>query len=254
MSRGINFDAIQPDEQDEQPQSQKVRRIIVLSPDDLKDLTEEAKRTFPFFAILLPRPGTSQIGNYIRTYWQRLDQMSGSTCLLLSPLPPEHPTDEMKQLLVKLVGEDRADAAWARYHADPQTVENETYELADKAGVDFSRLPCLVLMTNLDSNQKLIQRLPVWEAESLTRFFEALLDKMKHHRQEPDLAKRLDALKADLGLSFMLKLQAEREARGLRDTLAKVEWSEVIKSVLTNQELLTTAFKVALGVFGLSVG
>jgi hypothetical protein len=160
----------------------------------------------------------------------------------------------MKQVLVQLVGAQHADAAWERYHIDPQAVENDTYELAANAGVEYGRLPCLVLMTDLDSNQKLIQRLPDWDAGSLTRFFEALVSTMMHHRQEREPARRLEALKADLGVGFMLKLQTERAARGVRETLAQIEWSEVIKSTLTNQELLATAFKVALGAFGLRLG
>jgi len=251
MSRGIDFNALQPEDDDQKPVT--VRHLVMGSFDDLKALTDDAKKRYPFFGVLLPHAQAGKLNEYVQTYWQRLHTMSGSACLITTNLPPEQPDEEMRRFLVKLLGEQEAAKSWERYHVDPKQVQDTTYELAQSANVDYNRLPCLALMSDLDARQKIVLRLPNWDANDLTSFFEELFTRVNHHRQEPDPAKRFADLKADLGVGFATRLQAARAARGIRETLAQVEWSEVIKSTLTNQEFLTTAFKLALGAFGVQL-
>jgi hypothetical protein len=250
-SRGINFNNLQPEP--EEPRG-PVRRIIMGGGMSLEELVKELKDQFPFYGVLLPDPDASRINSYIRAYWDRLDKMSGETCLLISPVPPEKPTDEMRALLDKLVGPEKAAQAWEKYHAAPEQMINDVYTQAAALDVGYNRLPCLVLMTDLASDRKLIQRLPNWESDDLTRFFADLFTRINSHRHASDGQQRLDALKGDLGMRFMLGLQAARAARGIQETLANVEWSEVIKSTLTNETFLKGAFTALFGAFGVSVG
>ncbi len=252
MSRGIDFSKIQQDP--EEPQGPTRHLVMAAAVGNLKQLTEQARRQYPFFGVLLPDPKSTRVSEYVRTYWNRLHKLSGTACLIATTLPPAQPTEEMRALLVNLVGEEQASKAWKLYRSDPEKMMDDTYELAADINVGYNRLPCLALMTDLDSNQKLIQRVPNWEADDLTGFFEAVFTKVIQHRQEPNAQRRLDALKSDLGMGFMLKLQAARAARGIHETLANVEWSEVIKSTLTNEEFLSAALKVVLGAFGVSAG
>lgn len=249
MSRGIDFSKVQPDPEEQGP----TRRLMMMT-GNIDEVIESLKVKFPFYGVLLPDPTASRINDYIRTHWDRLDKMSGDTCLLLTTLPPEKPTEEMRALLDQLLGAEKAHQAWEKYHSNPEQTANNVYTQATALDIGLNRLPCLVLMTDLASDRKLIQRLPNWEPDDLTRYFTELLTKINSHRREPNPQQRLDALKSELGMGFMLKLQAARAARGVHETLASVEWSEVIKSTLTNQDFLTTAFKVVLGAFGVSAG
>ncbi len=254
-SRGIDFSKLQP-EPEESPGT--LRHIVVseavVAHLNLKDVPGNLQVTYPFYGVLLPSPDASQINGYIRTYWDRLDKMSGETCLLLSPLPPEKPTRAMRALLEKLVGPEKAAQTWKTYRADPNQTINDVYTQAAALDVGFNRLPCLVLMTDLASDRKLIQRLPNWEADDLHRFFTDLFTSINHHRREADAQRRLDLLKGDLGMGFMLRLQAARAARGVHDSLAHIEWSEVIKSTLGNEAFLTGAFKALFNALGVQTG
>lgn len=251
MSRGIDFSKIQPDPEEEA--HGPTRRLMMMT-GSIDELIDSLKTKFPFYGVLLPAPTSSQINSYIRTSWDLLDKLSGDTCLLLTTLPPEKPTEEMRALLEKLEGPEKAAQAWEKYHSDPEQAANDAFTQASALDVGLNRLPCLVLMSDLASDRKLVQRLPNWAPDDLTHFFVELFTKINHHRREPNAQQRLDALKGDLGMGFMLKLQAARAGRGIHETLAGVEWSEVIKSTVSNQEFLTTALKVVLGAFGLSAG
>jgi hypothetical protein len=254
MSRGINFDNLE--QEPEQPQKPATRRHVIMPPDpgNIPIFVASLKRQYPFYGVLLPNPKIPQVTDYLRTNWELLHKMSGSTCLLVTTFPPAQLTDSLRKFLVSLLSEADADEVWQRYHADPQQVAGDEYEAASSFGVDLTRLPCLVLMTDLDSNQKLIQRLPTWEANDLTLLFEEVFSRINQHRQESDPAKRLESLKGELGMALMARLQAKRAARGIHKTLSQVDWPEVIKSTLTNQELMTSAFKAVLGAFGLVGG
>jgi hypothetical protein len=248
-SRGIDFSKLQPEP--EEPKG-PTRHIIMTEAAgaDFKNLAAQ----YPFYGVLLPDPNASRINEYIRTHWDQLDKMSGVTCLLLSPLPPAQPTEEIRALLEQVVGPEKAAQAWEKYQAHPEQTINDVYTHAAGLDIGLNRLPCLVLMTDLASDRKLIQRLPNWEADDLTRFFTELFTRMNGHRHAPDSQARLDALQGDLGMRFMLGLQAGRAARGIHDTLAEVQWSEVIKSALTNETFLNGAFKALFGAFGIAVG
>ena len=108
-------------------------------------------------------------------------------------------------------------------------------------------------MTDLESKQQLIQRIPAWDEESLTAFFTAVFGKLVSHGESVP-QQRLDGLKGDLGRAFMLKLHYEHIAQRTGGTLEHIEWSEVIQATLTNKELMAGAFKLLLGVFGVAAG
>ncbi len=253
MSRGIDFDRLE--QGPEQPQKPEPRRHFIMAPDpeDIRGFVAGLKRQYPFYGVLLPNPKTPQVTDYLRTNWELLHKMSGSACLVVTTFPPAQLTDTMRQFLVSLF-RNNADEVWQHYQSAPQKVAGDEFEAASSFGIDLTRLPCLVLMTDLDSNQKLIQRLPNWEADDLTQLFEEVFSKINQHQHEPDPAKRLGALKGELGMTLMAKLQARRAARGIQKSLSQIDWPEVIKSTLTNQELMTSAFKAVLGAFGLVGG
>jgi hypothetical protein len=213
----------------------------------------DQEQTYPFYGLLLPSAGDSQLNRYLRSSWEAIHTMSGSACLLITTLVPEHPTKEMRNFLTNLVGdEDKANQAWKEYRYSPEQVAADVYGLAQQIHVAYDKLPCLVLMTDLNSNQRLIQRLPDWDDQHLTSFFEALFTKTNTHMREPDPHRRYQALKGELGLGFMLRQRVGHAVGGVQETLAHVEWSEVIQSTLTNKELMASAFKLFLGVLGLA--
>lgn len=251
MSRGIDFSKIQPEP--EEPEGPKRHIVHLPKGMSIEEFLEQSKRAYPFYGLLLPsQRGDSPINTYIRTSWEQINLMSGSACLLLTTLVPEQPTQEMRKLLLDLVGQENANQAWKEYRYSPQKVANDVYTLAQRIQLDYRKLPCLVLMADLDSKQQLILRLPEWDEEHLPGFFEAAFTRINSLVREPDPQKRYSALKAELGLGFKLRQQAEHVAGGVRETLAHVEWSEVIQSTLTNKELMATAFKVFLGVLGVA--
>lgn len=246
-SRGIDFSKLQPEP--EEPQG-PVRHIVSVG-ENLEDFLNNIKNAYPFSGVLLPGSAQSKINEYIQTHWGLLHRMSGKACLLLTPLVPKDPTDEERKVLVDLLGARWATQAWERYHYDAERAANDAYTLAQEIHIPYDRLPCLVLMTDLEAKQQLIQRIPAWDAESMTGFFAALFGKLAVHA-ESDPRQRLDGLKGDLGRTFMLKLHYEHIARHVGGTLEHVEWSEVIQSTLTNQDLMAGAFKLLLGVLGVA--
>jgi|GEM_PF-1864869 len=251
-SRGIDFSKLQPEP--EEPQGPTRHLAHLTRGMSVEAFLEEAKGKYPFYGLLLPSPGESKLNQYIRTSWDSIHTMSGSACMLLTTLAPAKPTTEMRDFLTNLVGEEKANQAWKEYRYRPEKLADDVYTLAQHIHLSYDRLPCLVLMTDLNANQRLIQRIPDWDAEGLARFFAALFDKLNQHAEESSLQTRLTELTGDLGTGFMLKLQTARMARGIQDTLTHIDWSEVIHSTLTNKEFMASAFKVVLAVFGLSAG
>jgi hypothetical protein len=249
-SRGIDFSKLQPEP--EEPKGPT--RHIVSVGENLDEFLDKIKTTYPFFGVLLPGSAQSKVNEYIQTHWGLLHRMSGKACLLLTPLVPKNPTDEERKVLVDLLGERRANQAWERYHYDAERAASDAYTLAQEIHIGYDRLPCLVLMTNFEAKQRLIQRVPAWDAESLTAFFQALFNKIAQHAGEPDLQARLNGVKGDLGTGFMLKLHAEHIGRRIGGALEQIEWAEIIQSTLTNKELMAGAFKLFLGVLGLAAG
>ncbi len=251
-SRGIDFSKLQPEP--EEPKGPTRHLAHLTRGMSVEAFLDEATGKYPFYGLLLPSAGESRLNQYVRASWEAIHAMSGSSCLLLTTLTPDKPTREMRDFLTNLVGEEQANQAWKEYRYRPEKVASDVFTLAQQIQLAYDKLPCLVVMTDLNANQRLIQRIPDWDAESLTRFFAALFDKLNQHAAESSPQTRLAELKGDLGMGFMLKLQTARLARGIQDTLAHVEWSEVIHSVLTNQDVMTCAFKAFLGALGLSAG
>ena len=248
-SRGIDFSKLQPEP--EEPQG-PVRHIVSVG-ENLDDFLDKVKTEYPFYGVLLPGTAQSKVNEYIQSHWGLLHRLSGKACLLLTPVAPEHPTDEDRQFLTDLIGAKRASQAWERYHYDAERAASDAYTLAQEMHLPYDRLPCLVLMTDLESKQQLIQRIPAWDEESLTAFFTAVFGKLVSHGESVP-QQRLDGLKGDLGRAFMLKLHYEHIAQRVGGTLEHIEWSEVIQATLTNKELMAGAFKLLLGVFGVAAG
>lgn len=249
-SRGIDFSKLQPEP--EEPRG-PVRHIVSVG-EDLDEFLNKIKSEYPFYGVLLPgATSSSRVNTYIQSHWGALHRMSGKACLLVTSLAPEHPTDEDRDFLVKLVGAKRAGEAWERYHYDAERAANDTFTLAQELHISYDRLPCLVLMTDLEAKQQLIQRVPDWDEEGLTAFFTALFGKLAGHG-EHDPQQRLNGLKGDLGQGFMLKLHVEHIAQRVGGTLEHIEWSEVIQSTLTNKELMAGVFKLVLAAFGVAAG
>lgn len=248
-SRGIDFSKLQPEP--EEPQG-PVRHIAHIGRGmSINEFLSQAD--YPFYGLLLPSPGDSQVNRYVRSSWEAIHTMSGSACMLLTTLVPEHPTREMRDFLTNLMGDEaKAGQAWKEYRWSQEQVAKDVYTLAQQIELGYDKLPCLVLMTDLNANQRLIQRLPDWDEAKLPHFFEALFTKTNTHAREPDPQKRYQTLKGELGLGFTLRQQAGHALGGIRETLARVEWSEVIQSTLTNKDLMTGAFKLLLGVLGVA--
>jgi hypothetical protein len=252
MSRGIDFSKLEPEP--EQPQGQTRHLAHLARGMSVEEFLAQAEQQYPFYGLLLPGPGDSQLNRYVRASWESVHMMSGSACMLLTTLVPDHPTRDMRDFLINLVGEEKANQAWKEYRYSPQKVANDVYILAQQLQIDYSKLPCLVLMADLGSQQRVIQRLPDWDDRHLSHLFEALFDKTNKLAHEPDAQKRYTALKGELGLGFKLRQQVGHTMESIQETLVHVEWSEVIQATLTNKELMASAFKVMLGVFGLAAG
>ncbi len=249
-SRGIDFSKLQPEP--EEPQG-PVRHIAHIGRGmSIDDFLSQAP-TYPFYGLLLPSAGDSQVNRYVRGSWEAIHTMSGADCLLITSLVPEHPTREMRAFLTNLVGDEaKANQAWKEYRYSPEKVAADVYALAQQIHLGYDKLPCLVLMTDLNAHQRLIQRLPDWDEADLRGFFEALFTKTNAHARESDPQKRYQALKGELGLGFHLRQRVGHALSGVGETLAHVEWSEVIQATLTNKELMASAFKVFLGALGLA--
>lgn len=249
-SRGIDFSKLQPEP--EEPQG-PVRHIAHIGRGmSIQEFLEQAQ-TYPFYGLLLPSPGESQVNRYIRSSWEVIHTMSGSACLLLTTLVPEHPSKEMRDFLTNLVGDEaKANQVWKEYRYSPEKVAADVYALAQQIHIGYDKLPCLVLMTDLHATQRLIQRLPDWDEANLRGFFEALFTKMNSRAGEPDDQKRYQALKGELGFGFQMRQHVGHALGSMQETLARVEWSEVIQATLTNKELMASAFKVMLGALGVA--
>ncbi len=243
MSRRLQLSS--RDQQEGPPQ---LRHLI--SVESMEGVIEALKKAYPFYGLLLPSPQNSQINEYIRTKWERLSAMSGRGCLLLTTLVPERPTREMQILLERLVGKKNGQTLWERYHYSPEQVANGAFLLAQEAKIDLDRLPCLVLMTALDSGQRLIHRLPDWDAASLEHLFTALFTKVNHHLEEADPANRLSGLEQELGKAFFARLQARHTVQSFHDKLVELNWVEIIQSTLTNQELIANVFRLLAAHYG----
>jgi hypothetical protein len=248
-SRGIDFSKLQPEP--EEPQG-PVRHIAHIGRGmSIQEFLSQ--QNYPFYGLLLPSAGESQVNGYIRSSWEAIHTMSGSACLLLTTLVPEHPSKEMRDFLTSLTGDEaKATQTWREYRYSPEQVASDVYTLAQQIQLDYNKLPCLVLMTDLNANQRIIQRLPDWDAAHLTSFFEALFSKTNSHTRESDPQQRYQALKGDLGRGFMLRQQIGHAVGGMQETLAHVDWSEVIQSTLTNKELMAGAFKVLMTALGVA--
>ncbi|HEU5370727.1 MAG TPA: hypothetical protein VFU69_19795 [Ktedonobacterales bacterium] len=248
-SRGIDFSKLQP--QPEEPQG-PVRHIAHLGRGmSIQEFLEHAN--YPFYGLLLPSAGESKLNQYVRTFWEEIHTMSGAACMLLTTLVPAEPTKDQREFLKNLVGDDaKANQAWKEYRYSPEQVAKDVYTLAQHIQVSYDKLPCLVLMTDLNSNQRLIQHLPDWDEANLRRFFEAIFTRTNNHMRASDAEQRYQALKKDLGFGFQLRQHVGSAAREAHETLVKVDWSEVIQSTLTNKELMAGAMKLLLGVLGLA--
>ncbi|HLW00564.1 MAG TPA: hypothetical protein VKT82_18035 [Ktedonobacterales bacterium] len=247
MSRGIDFSKLQPEP--EEPRG-PVRHIAHIGQGmSVQEFLEHAN--YPFYGLLLPSPGESKLNQYIRTSWEEIHSMSGAACLLLTTLVPAQPSKDQREFLTNLVGDEaKANQAWKEYRYSPEQVAKDVYPLAQQSQIGYDKLPCLVLMSDLNSNQRIIQRLPDWDEENLRHFFEALFTSINNHMREPDPQQRYQALKRDLGFGFQLRQQAGDALRTIHETVVKVDWSEVIQATLTNKELMAGAMKLLLGVLG----
>jgi hypothetical protein len=242
------------DEPEEEAKPVTVRHLAGLGEMIVDEFLDSPKARYPFYGVLLPSPAESQVNAYIRRNWDQLHAMSGSACLLVTPLAPEHMSAAAQKFLTDLVGEEKAQRALQSSQATPEEQATRAYTLAQQSHIDYDKLPCLLLMSDLAAKKQVLQRLPLWDEESLRHFFEALFTKINHHSAEPDPHKRLAALKSDLGPGFMAGLQAGRAARGARDGLAEIKWSEVLEFVVANRELIGAALKFTLSLFGVSAG
>jgi hypothetical protein len=217
MSRGIDFSKLEPEPE---PEGEvRVRHIVGLDVSAegqrLDQIMETMKAKYRFYALLLPAQHDGKVNEYIQQRWQQLNAMSGETCLVITSLVPAHTDTSMKEFLVGLFGAEQ---------------------------VGFDKLPCIVLMTDLNSKERVILRIPDWEEEELTSFFGDLFSKMDAHLHEPDAA-RYKALKGEFGVGFKIKV-------GPMQALRKIDWAEVAESFLTNKELIAGIFKVLVTAFG----
>ncbi len=242
MSRGINFDAIQQEPEDEQG---PVRDIVIISPEDLEAFLRAAAQQYAFFGVLFPSTNpASQVNEYIQTHWDELGAMSGRNCLLLTTLGPKRMTERTKATLARLVGEEKANKLARRYRYRPEQTASEAYQLAQEVHVDkYHMMPCMVFMTSLDSREQFLQRIPDWDDQQLTKFFEELFSRVNGHAGEGDPKRRLASLERDLGLAFMMKLQAGH-------LVQSVKWSEVMVEVLTSKAVVEGAVSLLLSMFG----
>ena len=245
MSRGIDFSKLEPEPEPEG--DVRVRHIVGLDVSAegqrLDQIVDTLRTRYRFYALLLPAQHDGKVNEYIQQHWQQLNAMSGETCLIITSLVPAHTDAAMKEFLAGLFGEEQARAIWARYRKpDVEQVKNDVYALARQAQVGFDKLPCIVLMTDLNAKERIILRIPDWEEEELTAFFGDLFSKMDAHLHEPD-ATRYKALKGEFGLGFKIKV-------GPVQALRKIDWAEVAESFLTNKELIAGIFKVLVTAFG----
>jgi hypothetical protein len=245
MSRGIDFSKLEPEPE---PEGEvRVRHIVGLDVSAegqrLDQMMDTLKAKYRFYALLLPAQHDGKVNEYIQQRWQQLNAMSGETCLIITSLVPAHTDTSMKEFLVGLFGAEQANAIWARYRKpNLEQVKNDVYALARQAQVGFDKLPCIVLMTDLNSKERIILRIPDWEEDELASFFGDLFSKMDAHLHEPEAA-RYKALKGEFGLGFKIKV-------GPMQALRKIDWAEVAESFLTNKELIAGIFKVLVTAFG----
>ena len=245
MSRGIDFSKLEPEPE---PEGAEARRHIVgldvsAEGQHLDQIMDTLKAKYGFYALLLPAQHDGKVNEYIQQHWQQINAMSGETCLVITSLLPAHADTSMKEFLVGLFGAQQANAIWARYRKpDVEQVKNDVYALARQAQVGFDKLPCIVLMTDLNAKERVILRIPDWEEEELTSFFGDLFTKMDAHLHEP-AATRYRSLRGEFGLGFKIKI-------GPVQALRKIDWVEVAESFLTNKELIAGIFKVLVTAFG----
>ncbi len=246
MSRGLRM----PDEEPEEEQPRTVRHIAGLGGMSVEEFLDNATGKYPFYGLLLPSAAESPVNAYVRRHWDELHAMTGRNCLLLTALAPGRMSATAEKFLAELVGEEKAQRAMQSYQQGPEEMAANAYKLAEETRIDYNKLPCLVLMSDLSSNQRIIQRLPAWDDEALRALFEALFAVLSHHAYEATPEKRFAALKADLGWTFMAKLHVAHVAGRVGGTLEKIEWAEVIQATLTNKEFMAGAMKIVLAVFG----
>ena len=246
MSRGIDFSKLEPEPE---PEGADTRRHIIgldvsAEGQHLDQIMDTLKAMYRFYALLLPAQQDGRVNQYIQQHWQQLHAMSGETCLIVTSLVPAHTDASMREFLVSLFGAEQANAIWARYRRpNLEQVKNDVYALARQAQVGFDKLPCIVLMTDLNSKERQILRIPDWDEGELTSFFGDLFSKMNAHMNEPDATRRYKELKGEFGLGFKIKV-------GPVQVLRKIEWAEVAESFLTNKELIAGIFKVLVTAFG----
>ncbi len=249
MSRGLRM----PDEDSEEEQQPKtVRHLAGLGGMSVEEFLDDATGKYPFYGLLLPSPIEHPANAYVRSHWDQMHALTGRDCLLLTALAPDRMSATAQKFLTDLVGEEKAQRAMENYQQEPEEMAANAYKLAQETRIDYSKLPCLVLMSDLASNQRIIQKLPGWDEEALRHYFESLFGVLGHHAHESSSQKRFEALKSDLGWTFMAKLHASHVAGRVGGTLEKVEWSEVIQATLTNKEFMAGAMKIALAVFGVA--
>lgn len=246
MSRGLRM----PDEEPEEEQPRTVRHIAGLGGMSVEEFLDDATGKYPFYGLLLPSPIESPVNSYVRRYWDQLHALTGRDCLLLTALAPDHVSATAQKFLNDLVGEEKAQRAMQNYRQGPEEMQANAYKLAQETRIDYNKLPCLVLMSDLSSRQRLIQRLPAWDDEALRHLFESLFSVLSRHADESSAQRRFEALKAGLGWTFMARLHAAHVAGRIGGTLEKIEWSEVIQATLTNKEFMAGAMKIVLAVFG----
>jgi hypothetical protein len=251
MSRGLRMPEEEP-EAEQQPKT--VRHLAGLGGMSVEEFLDQATGKYPFYGLLLPSAVESPANAYVRSHWDQVHALTGRNCLLLTALAPDRLSETAQKFLTDLVGADRAQRAMQGYQQEPEQKAANAYKLAQEARIDYNKLPCLVLMSDLSSNQRMIQRLPNWDAEGQRQLFEALFSVLSHHAYESAAQKRFEALKADLGWSFMARLHAAHVAGRIGGTLEKIEWAEVIQATLTNKEFMAGAMKIVLAVFGVAAG
>lgn len=246
MSRGIDFSKLEPEPE---PEGEiRFRHIVGLNVSAeglrLDQIMDTLKAKYRFYALLLPAQQDGRVNQYIQQHWQQLNAMSGETCLVITSLVPAQTDTSMKAFLAGLFGAEQANTIWARYKKpNVEQVKNDVYALAQQAKVGFDKLPCIVLMTDLNSKERIILRVPDWGEDELTAFFGDLFSKMNAHLHELDAARRYKNLKGEFGLGFKIKV-------GPVQALRKIDWAEVAESFLTNKDLIADIFKVFVTAFG----
>jgi hypothetical protein len=202
------------------------------------------------YGFLLTSNPENSLSQLIRKRWYELHNLSGlegqNLFLLVVFEPPVEFFDSFKTYWTQQLGES-FEKIWKEYSTYTRKSEpGRAFNYCDHFGVDPTKVPCLVLFTDLNNQneQKIVLRtIPEWDSDSLFEFLSGSITLIKECCKRP-INERMNCLESSLtSPSANVKFYSKHMKRQVMDYMKEhpamiVTMTVSIAAALANASLL----------------